>query len=121
MNIVNIELKRYDDLDLFDDNRQKGIVTITYIDKHYNRKRFQTIENIAYLIPKGVYKCVFEWSPKFKSNLLEIKGVRGRSEIKFHAGAHSDHSKGCILIDKISLAEFNKFFELGKEYWISIS
>ena len=38
----------------------------------------------ASCIPKGRYKMVFEYSPKFKENLWELKGVKDRDEIKIH-------------------------------------
>lgn len=49
-------------------------------------------------IPKGEYQCLFEYSPKFKTNLWEIKGVPNRSECKFHASNYWNQLNGCIAL-----------------------
>jgi hypothetical protein len=47
-------------------------------------------------IPEGTYECVKEHSPRFKRRLIEVKGVPGRTEIKFHEMNYSRQSLGCI-------------------------
>ena len=47
-------------------------------------------------IPADEYELVFEYSDRFKRKLWEIKGVKGRSECKFHALNYSRDSEGCI-------------------------
>jgi hypothetical protein len=49
-------------------------------------------------IPCGVYPIVWEYSPKFKCNLWELKNVSGRSEIKVHVGNSTKDTEGCILV-----------------------
>ncbi len=49
-------------------------------------------------IPAGTYKMVFEYSPKFDRNLWEIKGVKGRSECKFHPANYWHQLNGCIAL-----------------------
>ena len=47
-------------------------------------------------IPKGTYKLVLEYSPRFKTKLWEIKGVPNRSETKFHSANYWYQLNGCI-------------------------
>ncbi len=49
-------------------------------------------------VPEGEYKVVLEWSPKFKQNLWELKGVPNRSECKFHAANYWYQLNGCIAL-----------------------
>lgn len=49
-------------------------------------------------IPIGEYQCLFEYSPKFKKNLWELKGVLNRSECKFHASNYWNQLNGCIAL-----------------------
>lgn len=47
-------------------------------------------------VPAGVYELVYEYSPKFKCDLWELKGVPGRSECKIHPSNFWDQLNGCI-------------------------
>jgi hypothetical protein len=47
-------------------------------------------------VPAGKYRLVFEWSPRFKQNLWELKGVPNRSECKIHPSNFWDQLNGCI-------------------------
>ena len=47
-------------------------------------------------LPTGFYQMVFEYSPAFKMNLWELKGVPNRSEIKVHFGNYHKEFQGCI-------------------------
>lgn len=58
-------------------------------------------------IPEGKYKVVLEWSPRFKKNLWEIKGVPNRSECKFHAANYWYQLNGCIALGQ-KLKDINK-------------
>lgn len=46
--------------------------------------------------PPGTYDIKYEWSPKFKKNLWELKGVPNRSEIKIHQANFWRQLEGCI-------------------------
>jgi len=48
-------------------------------------------------IPEGEYEIEFTYSPKFKTNLWEIKNVPNRSGIRIHAGNFTRQIEGCIL------------------------
>lgn len=48
-------------------------------------------------IPTGEYQCVLEYSNRYGRDLFELKGVDGRSEVKFHVGNFLRDIKGCIL------------------------
>lgn len=47
-------------------------------------------------IPTGIYEAVKEHSPKFERDLIELKGVVGRSEVKIHPANYSRQLEGCI-------------------------
>lgn len=47
-------------------------------------------------IPIGTYTAKWEYSPKFKMHLWELKGVPGRDETKFHAANTYMDLEGCI-------------------------
>jgi len=49
-------------------------------------------------IPTGEYRCVIEYSPKFKKELWELKDVPNRSECKFHASNFWNQLNGCIAL-----------------------
>ena len=53
-------------------------------------------------IDAGKYVAVYEYSPKFKQNLIELKNVRNHTEIKIHAGNYRKDTRGCILVGKRS-------------------
>lgn len=55
-----------------------------------------TIENTKHRIHSGRYKAVFEYSPKFKRELWELKDVPARSELKFHVVNYAKDLLGCV-------------------------
>lgn len=57
-------------------------------------------QNNISCIPEGVYDLVLEYSPRFRKDLWEIKGVPGRSECKFHAANYWWQLNGCIALGK---------------------
>lgn len=49
-------------------------------------------------IGTGKYVARYEYSPKFKKYLVELKNVPEHSEIKIHAGNCRKNTRGCILV-----------------------
>lgn len=49
-------------------------------------------------VPIGEYKCVLEYSDRFKKNLWELKNVPNRSECKFHSANYFKQLNGCIAL-----------------------
>lgn len=49
-------------------------------------------------IDTGKYVAVYEYSPKFKQHLIELKNVPNHTEIKIHAGNFRSNTRGCILV-----------------------
>lgn len=47
-------------------------------------------------VPPGTYDIVLEYSPTFKENLWELKGVPNRSECKIHTTNYWYEINGCI-------------------------
>lgn len=47
-------------------------------------------------VPAGLYVIELEYSDKFKSELWELKGVPGRSEVKIHGANYPSELLGCI-------------------------
>lgn len=53
-------------------------------------------------ISTGSYQARYEYSSKFKRNLVELKKVPNHDEIKIHNGNYREHTRGCVLIGKRS-------------------
>jgi len=49
-------------------------------------------------IPPGKYTMAYEYSDKFKKFLWEIKGVKNRSECKFHAANYWNQLNSCVAL-----------------------
>ena len=49
-------------------------------------------------VPAGRYWVAREYSPHFKRDLFELKGVPGRAECKFHPANVPHELKGCIAL-----------------------
>ena len=49
-------------------------------------------------VPAGIYPARFEYSPKFKRKLWELKSVPDRTEVKFHAANFWRQLNGCIAL-----------------------
>ena len=47
-------------------------------------------------VPPGAYELILEYTPKFKTELWELKGVPNRSECKIHASNYWKQLNGCI-------------------------
>ena len=49
-------------------------------------------------VPPGHYVLMLEYSPRFKQDLWEAKGVPNRSECKFHAANYARQLNGCFAL-----------------------
>ena len=95
-----IKLHRY-----WQDENQ-SLSNVTVLDSN-NRPLFSAIglergwrnneRNIS-CIPKGSYRVVLEYSPRFNQVLWEIKDVPNRSECKFHSANYWYQLNGCIAL-----------------------
>jgi hypothetical protein len=62
-------------------------------------------------VPAGEYILRWEYSAHFESNLWELKGVPGRSEVKIHVANKLSQLRGCIAVGMgIKLGD-NGFFK----------
>ena len=84
-----------------------GVLSIVEGDK----KLFtcHTIENKKKIFPDGKYPVKFEHSPRFNTNLWELYGIPGRSEIKIHSANYWDQLDGCIGVG-LNLQDINGDF-----------
>lgn len=97
----------------------------------------RTIENKAKSFPAGIYPLKLEYSPRFKTDLWELYGIEGRSEIKIHVANRWDQLDGCIgvgrihqdlnddaIIDlgqsRVALEDFMVTMQEQKEAWITV-
>ena len=103
--------RKYYDLDKWEEKRVLGKMMI-------NGRIIRTLENRTNMVEAGIYDIVYEWSPKFKKNLWELKGVPGRTEIKIHNGRETRHSRGCILVKDVD--KFNSLMDSKNNYKINI-
>ncbi len=51
-------------------------------------------------IPYGTYRVTFEYSPRFRRDMLTVCGVQGFSGIRIHAGNTEEDTEGCLLLGK---------------------
>ncbi len=110
--LEEIVLKReYYKLDKWEKARVLGKLTINGI-------VIRTLENRRYMIEGGKYRIVYEYSPKFKRKLWELKNVPERTEIKIHNGRETKHSRGCILVKSVD--DLDSLLDSKKEYIINI-
>ena len=58
-------------------------------------------------VPAGTYTLRLEYSPSFKTDLYELKGVPGRSEVKIHIANYVSELRGCIA-PGLKWADLNK-------------
>jgi len=66
-------------------------------------------------IPEGKYPLKYEYSPRFKMNLWEIKQVPNRSECKFHSANYWYELNGCIALG-ITQKDFNNDGFVDNQY-----
>lgn len=71
-----------------------------------------TVEPYPFIIPKGIYTVTRTWSPKFKSFLPLINGVKGHSGIRIHSGNSAQDTTGCILV-----GTRNGAWHLNNSHW----
>lgn len=51
-------------------------------------------------IPYGTYRVTFEYSPRFKRDMLTVCDVQGFSGVRIHAGNTEKDTEGCLLLGK---------------------
>ena len=61
-----------------------------------------TIENKPKSFPAATYPLKLEYSPRFKTDLWELFGIKGRGEIKIHVANYWNQLDGCIGVGRIS-------------------
>lgn len=63
-------------------------------------------QNIS-CVPSGVYDIEYEYSNRFDRHLWELKGVKNRSECKFHSANYWHQLNGCISLG-LTYKDINK-------------
>lgn len=114
-------LRNVSKLDMFEKERVTFKLNITYeIDGQTKKHILNGIENRDYIFDEGVYRIVWEESGRFKRNLWEFKEIPNRTEIKFHSGKYTKHTKGCPLLTVKGLSVLYWLLDNKKEYWINV-
>lgn len=86
----------------FNQNYTKGIMLVDNKFFGYTlepqRKGSDEISCLNRCIDMGKYVAEYEYSPKFKQHLIELKNVPNHTEIKIHSGNYRSNTRGCILV-----------------------
>jgi len=96
---MKIEIFRYE----YEEKQVLGECAITengedlFLSKSIERADNDNQINIS-CIPSGEYLCVLEYSARFDCKLWEVKGVKNRSECKFHSANYWHDLNGCIAL-----------------------
>ena len=90
----------------YNQNYTKGLMFVNDVFFCYTLEpQKKAINETSYLnrcINTGVYRAEYEYSPKFKQHLIELKNVPNHTEIKIHSGNFRKDTRGCILVGKRS-------------------
>lgn len=86
----------------FNQNYTKGVMLVDNKFFGYTlepqRKGSDEISCLNRCIDTGKYVAEYEYSPKFKQHLIELKNVPNHTEIKIHSGNYRSNTRGCILV-----------------------
>lgn len=90
----------------YSENYTKGLIFVNDVFFGYTlepqKKATNETSFLNRCIDTGTYIAKYEYSPKFKQHLIELKNVSNHTEIKIHAGNFRKDTRGCILIGKRS-------------------
>ena len=81
-----------------DANLTLGKLHIGDIELHTLERGWVNNTPMVSCIPDGFYNVLKTYSPKFKTMLYEIRGVRGRAGIRIHPANYSSQLNGCIAL-----------------------
>ena len=81
-----------------DANLTLGKLHIGDIELHTLERGWVDNTPMVSCIPDGFYNVLKTYSPKFKTMLYEVRGVRGRAGIRIHPANYSSQLNGCIAL-----------------------
>lgn len=136
---MKLELKR----DTFTEHSTTGILFVDAVrecftledkDRHLEDGGIKQYGRTA--IPRGRYKVVLDWSPKYKRKMPHVLAVPGFNGIRIHSGNKHEDTEGCILVGRSrhkdwlrdSRLAFNALlkkmttaWDAGDEVWLTIT
>lgn len=90
----------------YSENYTKGLIFVNDVFFGYTlepqKKATNETSFLNRCIDTGTYIAEYEYSPKFKKHLIELKNVPNHTEIKIHAGNFRKDTRGCILMGRRS-------------------
>ena len=87
-------------------------------------------------IPRGRYKVVLDWSPKYGRDMPHVLDVPGFEGIRIHSGNSAEDTEGCILVGRSRhenwvrdsklafddlLQKLNAAWAAGEEVWLKVT